>query len=174
MTQKDNVRRMLKAFEAQFPIYGRAMKLKRPKAYITDARSIVSNPTLAKHKRHPKIDALEEHLQRNEPFFKNLSKIIIELDANPHNQQIKDAVKQITDISVYIDDYEESYDDLHPKPDKDGNPMLKSIEWKDKRIEEKHKEIPSGYTHQTVEMEPEKTLKRMYKKYEKEWKKHND
>ena len=77
MSSKDYVRRMCKALEAQFPIYREAMPLKPLKAFVTKARSIISNPTLAKHKRHPKIDKIEEHLQNKEPF--GVSELLLHL-----------------------------------------------------------------------------------------------
>ena len=174
MSKKDNARRILKEFESLFQILSLILPLKELQNGVSTYRSIISNPQLKKWKKYPKLDALEPELVRNEPFIKNWAKTVIERDADPLNQAIQELQVQIRTFLNYPESYHEAYDDIHPKLDKDGRPMFKEQEWRDARLKEKNRAVPSGYTHETGELEDEKTLKRKYNKYVKEWNKKND
>ena len=178
MSRKENARRLLDLLEAQFPILSMIIPLEELKSFISTCRSIISNPQVQKWKKWPDTEAIEIKLVYYEPFFKNWVKTVIDRDADPHNQEImvlKDTIRK--NLLEWPKAYHDSYDDLHPKLDKDGKPMMKRIEWRHWNLEERRRMMREGSSSDLVDnvMEwlPEKKEEQLYNKYVKEWNKND-
>ena len=178
MSRKDKARKILKRLEDNKPSFARIGCEKEITTFITTLRSILSNPHLKKWKRYPKEDAIYKTLVKIDGLLKDWVKEIIERDADTSNQAIRVIRDGMLSFCAWPERYNKSYDDSHPKLDKDGKPMMRRIEWCNWDLKERRKEMrdktSSDLIDSSMEWRPEKEEERLYNKYVKECKKHND
>ena len=176
--KKEKARIILKTLEDNKPSFARIGCEEELTTFITTLRSILSNPHLKKWKRYPNLDAIYKTLVKTiEPFIKPWVKEIIERDADTSNQAIRVIRDGILSRCAWPERYHESYDDIHPKLDEDGRPMMNQIEWENwdltERRKQKRETNSSDLIESSMEWRPRKEANRLYKKYVKEWNKND-
>jgi len=178
MSKKEKARRILKTLEDNKPSFARIGCEKELTAFITTCRSILSNQQLKKWKKYPNLDAIYKTLVKIKPLIKPWVKEIIERDADTSNQAIGVIRDGILSLCAWPEKYNKSYDDIHPKLDEDGKPMMNRHEWRNWDLKERRKKrrevSSSDLIESSMSWRPEKKETRMYKKYVKEWNEKND
>jgi len=135
---------------------------------ISRFRKLITQPELY----FPSLEEIQSEFARYD--LKRFVKTVIEYqDTNPAHMDVQNDRGRLEYLCGWVQRMRDTYDDRHPKLDKDGKSMMNFDMWKADRLKQKHTEVPSGHTYETAELEPEKQLKTMYKKYMKEWKEKN-
>jgi hypothetical protein len=84
----------------------------------------------------------------------------------------KEAIAQLKHVLEYPKFYNESYDDINPRLDKEGKPMMNEHQFFDFTLKELQNDDASPYEQAHIDRES-KQWENKYKKYVKEWKKKN-
>lgn len=84
----------------------------------------------------------------------------------------KEAIAVLKHVLEYPKFYNDNYDDIHPKLDKEGRPMMNFDQYRGFRLNEVQNDQNSNDPFVTAELSWKQTEKE-YKKYVKEWRKKN-
>jgi len=164
-----HIRKDLKNIEAKIPILKDYIPEKDIRGCITVWRSLLSNPQVAKHKKHPEIDkSYAEWMRHNIPRFLEYIEY--------HPLQSTSEIGRLKTLLEFPERYHDHWDDINPQLDKEGNPMMNIQQFWDFSLKEAQRTKNTDSDYVQTEMDPidGKMFKNRYKKYMKEWKEEND
>lgn len=146
-----------------------------PEKMIRDAISEWRLCVTTARKHYPKAPVLFAEMER---FDLNALLSII-ITHPPSHQDLKDYIVRFHDLLLFPKTYFDNYDDMFPKLDDEGKPMMRELEYRDFLLAEAHREAETYPEHIINDEQPYvdmagKKFKKAYKKYVEEWKEKYD
>ena len=176
MTDKDwykkAIRDELKVWESLVDVLSLLVPKKTQLAAISRFRKLTTQPELY----WPNYEEMYSELVRY-PWRRIAGTVIEHRDTNPEHLDVQNDRGRLEYLCTFPKRMYDTYDNRHPKLDKDGKPMMDMHQFRGYTLKERQRNKTSHteYSDAQVEIPPidSKQFKNMYKKYEKEWKEKN-
>ena len=166
------IRDFLKLWESLADVLSLLVPKKKQLAAISRFRKLTTQPELY----WPNLEEIQSEFARYD--LRRFAQTVIQYrDTNPEHLDVQNDRGRLEYLCTFPKRMYDTYDNRHPKLDKDGKPMMDMHQFRGYTLKERQRNKTSHteYSDAQVEMPPidSKQFKNMYKKYEKEWKEKN-